>query len=521
MTTSILGTDLVSASRAVINANFASLSTQSSAPLNSYTVGPTSSGATYITDGVADEVQINQAITAANTAGGGTVFLYPGTYTCAATISMLSNVNLVGSGYSSKITLPGAFSLQAYQKSNILYNNFRIDGTSNTSYCFEVGNSSDVTIDGCWVTNGGNFCAFIYAQPGNTTRRIRVTNNYLQQTNGAQDTLGGGPTATDVTAVFKDVVIDNNFLIKDMTAGGANENAFDMVAVNGLTFTNNTCYGKVSTGTEQDFNYQLKFTNNTVHPAVSASSTFLTVDMKATGTVSEGALVSNNIVDQGYLKINGASSHVTKRCVISNNIIYSTSADNGIWTNQTDAVVITGNVCIGTSTSNRWGILIQSSTNTICNNNYVNGYDNNIFDNAVDVSNMISDNISINFLSAAVVASGSSPNNMGANPETKYAQGNITGATTFNRVNGDVITATLTGNVVSSITAAPGSRQGDRLTLILTEDGTGNRTLAWPSNFKKAGGTLTIASVASAVNTVKMVWDGTNWQEESRSLANS
>lgn len=61
------------------------------------TVGPTASKATYLTDGTADEVEINTAIIACNAAGGGIVRLLPGTYTVAAGINLLSNVVLEGS----------------------------------------------------------------------------------------------------------------------------------------------------------------------------------------------------------------------------------------------------------------------------------------------------------------------------------------------------------------------------------------------------------------------------------------
>src|SRR5688500_1283193 len=52
--------------------------------------------------------------------------------------------------------------------------------------------------------------------------------------------------------------------------------------------------------------------------------------------------------------------------------------------------------------------------------------------------------------------------------------------------------APLTGNVTTTITA--GISHGDQLTLILTQDGTGSRTMTWQSNFKKAGGTLPLTT---------------------------
>lgn len=107
-------------------------------------------------------------------------------------------------------------------------------------------------------------------------------------------------------------------------------------------------------------------------------------------------------------------------------------------------------------------------------------------------------------------------NNKGLNPDEVYAQGNVTGATTFNLSNGSTITATLTGNI--TVTLTNGASYGDRLSLILTQDGTGSRAVTWPSNFKKAGGTLTLSTAASAVDTISMIWDGTNWREVSRSM---
>ena len=103
----------------------------------------------------------------------------------------------------------------------------------------------------------------------------------------------------------------------------------------------------------------------------------------------------------------------------------------------------------------------------------------------------------------------------GVNPDTLYAQGNVTGATTFTRVNGKIITATLTGNATATLTS--GFQVGDELTLILTQDGTGSRTMTWPSNAKFGhGGVYVLTTAASSVDTVTFTWDGTNWREKNR-----
>lgn len=107
-------------------------------------------------------------------------------------------------------------------------------------------------------------------------------------------------------------------------------------------------------------------------------------------------------------------------------------------------------------------------------------------------------------------------NNPGYNPEQTYAQGNVTGATTFNRLNGDVIKATLTGNITTTVSA--GKSIGDRLTLALTQDGTGSRTVSKPSNVKLVGGAFSPTATAGATDTYVLRYDGTNWIETSRAL---
>ena len=52
----------------------------------------------------------------------------------------------------------------------------------------------------------------------------------------------------------------------------------------------------------------------------------------------------------------------------------------------------------------------------------------------------------------------------------------------------------------------------------LKQDATGSRIITWPANFKKAGGTLVLSTQPGAVDIIQMAWDGTNWNEVSRSL---
>lgn len=57
----------------------------------------------YQADGTADDVQIQAAIDAANSAGGGTVFIKEGTYNCTSKIEPKSNVTIWGAGNNTKL----------------------------------------------------------------------------------------------------------------------------------------------------------------------------------------------------------------------------------------------------------------------------------------------------------------------------------------------------------------------------------------------------------------------------------
>lgn len=67
--------------------------------------------------------------------------------------------------------------------------------------------------------------------------------------------------------------------------------------------------------------------------------------------------------------------------------------------------------------------------------------------------------------------------------EKVYAHGNTSGAVTVDYNKGHIQTMTLTGNITSmTITNWPPSGQFGSMLLIITQDGTGSRTVAWSGN---------------------------------------
>ena len=92
--------------------------------------------------------------------------------------------------------------------------------------------------------------------------------------------------------------------------------------------------------------------------------------------------------------------------------------------------------------------------------------------------------------------------------ETQAASGNISGTVSFSYATGTVKTATLTGNITVNTNNIVNMPVGGTITLILTQDGTGSRTLT--SNIKFAGGSKTLSTAAGAIDTISIYNDGTN-----------
>lgn len=94
--------------------------------------------------------------------------------------------------------------------------------------------------------------------------------------------------------------------------------------------------------------------------------------------------------------------------------------------------------------------------------------------------------------------------------ETVYSGGNTgTGTVTPNQENGNVQTYTATGNFTLAL---PTNMQtGGSITLIITQDGTGGRTMTPNASYKFAGGNSVLSTSASAIDVLQIFYDGTNY----------
>ena len=93
--------------------------------------------------------------------------------------------------------------------------------------------------------------------------------------------------------------------------------------------------------------------------------------------------------------------------------------------------------------------------------------------------------------------------------ETVVSLGSLSGNITPNRNNGTVQKMTLTGNV--TLQAATNMSAGQSLTLILTQDGVGSRTLTIPSGstYRFAMGWATLSTTPNNTDMLNMFSDGT------------
>jgi parallel beta-helix repeat protein len=471
------------------------------------TVGPSSSYADYIASGTSDHTVINTALNAAASAKAS---FRAGTFDIQGLVSPKTGNTIVGEGWGTLFQLGSGTgkTFKPQSVSHLTFRDFRIDGTniaSSNAYGMFVDQCDDILIDHIWVVNCNGFGLFLNQSNSSTHGKIRVVNCYLSGL-GNCDVLGGGPS--DATSTLSELIIADNHVLQNVNSTGTYYNAIDIVSQNKTVIANNVTQGNIILGGEKIPHFEVNVTGNVVNPAPGGSVARIAVLCASNASETDDSsciTIANNQINGstngGQIFVQGQSS---------------TSS-------RTRKVNIKGNTINGTTTNTEqaWGIELSYMADVIVEGNTVDGAFRGIYVNdiqGIDISN----NRFIN-CTTPIVLGGTVPtnmtghNNVGINPDVLYAQGNVTGATTFSRVNGQHITATLTGNI--TVTFPDTYFKGELMILELTQDGTGSRTVTWPSNFKKAGGSLTLSTAAGAKDVITMRWDGTNWVEVSRALA--
>ena len=119
--------------------------------------------------------------------------------------------------------------------------------------------------------------------------------------------------------------------------------------------------------------------------------------------------------------------------------------------------------------------------------------------------------------SFTTVAASTSSSSLSFRNSSVNAIGSVTTALAINVASGDIVTATLGGNPTVSFTNVPASGIAVALTLIVTQDATGSRTISWPTAVVCDGGTratnLKPLATASSVTIYSLFTSngGTTW----------
>lgn len=90
--------------------------------------------------------------------------------------------------------------------------------------------------------------------------------------------------------------------------------------------------------------------------------------------------------------------------------------------------------------------------------------------------------------------------------------GNVTGTldlSTYTR--SSTARATLTGNITAITLPTPASSESYTITLVLTQDATGSRTIAWGTILSAYGVDPVLTTAANAKDLLHLFWDGTSW----------
>lgn len=350
-----------------------------------YTVG--SANADYITDGTADDVQIQQAIDAAEAAGGGTVHIKEGAYDIAATLTVGNNiilqgdavndVNYASAGGGTKLIRAAALDAPMITNADTSGGNHDIvikdmflngnyaSGTPSVAakgiyftkgqrslfYNLYIGNckGDGITIDG--TGGGANQIAFCKIR-GNQKSGIQLGSGGASDCQIVNCEIGSNAQDGIILASVADCIINNNIIYLNTSDGIELFNSSKCIVIGNRINTNGA--------------NGIKLTGSSATPAYCTVMGNFSYN-NGQSTTGSGISVSDSSVGARYNNIVG-------------NICYDNQGtptqDYGILTaNNSDYQTITNNICVTNQTGQ---VSVVGSNNILFNNvghttNYING----------------------------------------------------------------------------------------------------------------------------------------------------
>lgn len=364
-----------------INANFADLDTTKAdstavQPKTFITVG--TSNADYITDGTADDVQIQAAIDAVSAAGGGIVFIKAGTYNTTSTIHDKSNISLVGEG-SQKTIIKGAATTYTMLNTvrsgttSTLFNNISLKDmtfVSQSDAIIEINNTNNFHASGLeiyyTVTTPVSECFNLqYCQ------NVNIVDNYLHNItgNGIQvnavtnfniaNNIIDAIVATDTDGID----IDTDFMLTKTFVSSFG------------TVTGNVIKNSVN-GIRVENGHNFAITGNTIDTCTGSGIYLNTSDSLTLKYVNVTGNTISRCVAEGIAVIGNAANDMSGISLLQNNINNCGTSGGGVTAGITinaENIKISGNniVNCGKNDASGGGVVLYKKSNALVSDNFI------------------------------------------------------------------------------------------------------------------------------------------------------
>lgn len=308
------------------------------------------SQADWICTGVADDVDIQEAIDALP-AGGGKVVLSAGTFNLTAPVTAVGGLTLAGQGYATQLKVTtGIILVSADTVDNIVVRDMRLTGnnTTTTQQGVTLESVNDGRLEGLHVEDMG----YDGIQLLTGCNRIIVTNNWVDNCGDDGINVGGG-----TTPATGDIIVTNNH-VWGCTASGihCSWGSADMTISNNVV---GTCGGNgIDLELESDGAKRATVTGNVV-----TDISYHGICVDGTAAITDVIILGNMLEDinNNGIRVDADSD----RFLIAFNVLKNCQVWGIVVTQDNDAdrqINITGNIIDGEISSGNAGIYVSKSS---------------------------------------------------------------------------------------------------------------------------------------------------------------
>lgn len=326
------------------------------------------------------------------TNNGEKIFIKEGDYRSLSHIDINNNMYIEGSGDATVLALGQGKSIRIIGKNNIKISNLLIDGSDHIpfDYAIYANDFNNLNVDKVTIRDAKGFG--IYATAYNSSEKLIVSNCILNGL-GNNDVIGGGPDKSG-TFKLKDVVIKNNFIEQYANVGTLYDAAIDIVGVYRTEIINNIIYGVVAFGNEQYPHKYSMISGNIIKTPVGKDNTYLAITTTSDAKINtEEIMITNNIIENGYIILSGVPTAYVLACIINNNVINAGGSPYAIQLQNASLINIENNMMSAGNTLETTCINLDVTSKINISGNIMTGFSVGIDENFNSNDNLITDNI--------------------------------------------------------------------------------------------------------------------------------